>query len=108
MAAVLVSDALNDTLNDMPIRGLIATLREQASDLPLENMIQKMFVHILANRLEEGINEADKFRALLEVVLLFHRGGEWTANDTTTWTRLTGGNDASTKGLCDAIRDALA
>jgi hypothetical protein len=97
-----------DTLNDMPVREFIATLRKQATELPREQMIMTMFIHVMANRVEEQVNLVDKFRPLLEAVLMFHRGGEWTANDTTTWERLTGGNDASTKGLCDAIRDALA
>jgi hypothetical protein len=97
-----------DTLNDMPVREFIATLRKQATELPREQMIMTMFIHVMANRVEEQVNLADKFRALLEAVLMFHRGGEWTATDSTTWLRLTGTEGASTKELCDAIREALA
>lgn len=72
----------------------------------------------------DAAGEGERFRALLEArharvhpmptlqscceaVLLFHRGGPWTAEDGDRWRKLTGGTDASTKGLCDAIRVAL-
>lgn len=99
---------MSDSMSDAPIRELIASLRQQASDLPPEDMIRTMFVHVMANRMEILANEGDVMRALLEAVLLFHRGGEWSPNDSKTWLRLTGKEGASTKELCDAIRDALA
>ncbi len=40
--------------------------------------------------------------------LLFHRGGQWTPEDAAQWRMLTGGDDASTKGLCDFARAAIA
>ena len=43
----------------------------------------------------------------LQLVLLFHRGGAWTAQDGEKWTRITGSSLASTKSLCDHIRDVI-
>lgn len=46
---------------------------------------------------------------LAEATLLFHRGGPWTADDMLLWRDLVGQEfDPHTKGLCDAIRKALA
>jgi hypothetical protein len=41
---------------------------------------------------------------LAAAVLLFHRGGEWTAQDRVAWQVLTGSEDATTKSLCDFAR----
>jgi hypothetical protein len=45
---------------------------------------------------------------LAAAVLLFHRGGEWTAQDKIAWQVLTGNEDASTKSLCDFARKVVA
>ncbi len=44
----------------------------------------------------------------LEAVLLFHAGGPWDGASAQRWRDLTGGDNASTKGLCDVVRAALA
>jgi len=49
-----------------------------------------------------SISRAEK---LARAVLLFHRGGEWTAYDREMWIVLTGQHDATTKTLCDLARE---
>jgi hypothetical protein len=46
-------------------------------------------------------------RAALEAVLLFHSGGPWTHERRTRWQFLTGYAEATTKILCDVVREAL-
>jgi predicted NUDIX family NTP pyrophosphohydrolase len=41
---------------------------------------------------------------LAAAVLLFHRGGPWTAEDQAAWVALTGTPDVTTKALCDFAR----
>lgn len=48
------------------------------------------------------------YRLALEAVLLFHEGGEWDASRRAAWTLLTGQEEATTKGLCNTVRAALA
>lgn len=47
-------------------------------------------------------------RDALTAVLLFHSGGEWTADKAGVWLRITGTREATTKVLCDHVRSALA
>lgn len=43
-----------------------------------------------------------------KATLLFHRGLEdWNTDGAPTWAKLTGGREATTKGLCDCIRAAI-
>lgn len=44
----------------------------------------------------------------LEAVLLFHSGGPWDAAKRELWDRLSHGNEATTKSLCDIARAAIA
>jgi hypothetical protein len=44
----------------------------------------------------------------LRLVLLFHTGGDWTAERRAEWLRITGSTEATTKVLCDHVRSALA
>jgi hypothetical protein len=44
---------------------------------------------------------------LARAVLLFHRGGPWTAEDAATWRSVAGSEDASTRALCDLARRLL-
>lgn len=41
---------------------------------------------------------------LARAVLLFYRGGPWTAWDREVWRELTGSSDATNKTLCDLAR----
>jgi hypothetical protein len=41
---------------------------------------------------------------LARAVLLFHRGGRWTAGDTEMWETLTGELQVTTKVLCNLAR----
>lgn len=50
---------------------------------------------------------ADCYRAALELPLLFHGGGPWDDAKRLRWVELTGNREATTKVLCDAIREAL-
>jgi hypothetical protein len=45
---------------------------------------------------------------LAAAVILFHRGGEWTFQDSIAWQRLTSNEDVTTKSLCDFARKVLA
>ncbi len=47
-------------------------------------------------------------RATLEAVLLFHSGSPWTPEKQAQWKTLTGADEATTKVLCDQVREALA
>jgi hypothetical protein len=53
------------------------------------------------------MNHEELVNALL-MVLLFHRGGPWTAADSDAWVALGGGADVTTRALCDRIRAVLA
>jgi len=57
-------------------------------------------------------NDTDVFvptlTQVVEAMLLFHRGGPWTAADGRHWAFLTGTEEATTRNLCDAARAALA
>jgi hypothetical protein len=44
---------------------------------------------------------------LARAVLLFHRGGEWTADNKAEWEALTGSTEATTRTLCDVAREML-
>jgi hypothetical protein len=43
----------------------------------------------------------------LKALLLFHRGGPWTATDAAEWLRLTESPEATAKALCDRARKVL-
>jgi len=47
-------------------------------------------------------------RDALALVLLFHRGGPWSAESRAEWFRITGSHDATTRVMCDTVRAALA
>lgn len=60
------------------------------------------------------LDEMRKQRAALELVLLFHRGGEWRRGEDAAWLnfqRLAGvetpSADATSKVLCDVVRRVL-
>lgn len=53
------------------------------------------------------LKERDRYRAALELPLLFHGGGVWDDAKRLRWADLTGNREATTKVLCDAIREAL-
>jgi hypothetical protein len=41
---------------------------------------------------------------IARLVLLFHRGGPWAAEDSQAWQKITGNLDVTTKSLCDFVR----
>lgn len=43
----------------------------------------------------------------LELPLLFHSGGAWDDDKRARWKAITGSDDASTKAMCDHIRETL-
>lgn len=49
---------------------------------------------------------AAKHRNLLRACLLLHRGGSWGARESALWKQLTGKAEATSRNLCDAIREA--
>ena len=60
------------------------------------------------NRAKRLERERDKFRELLELPLLFHKGSPFLPLDKYRWLRITGGNECTTKVMCDTIRAGLA
>lgn len=53
------------------------------------------------------MEEAEPIDAL-RAVLLFHESGPWTDEKRRMWFDLTGRHEATTKALCDFVREALA
>lgn len=49
----------------------------------------------------------DRLRNACRAVLLFHSSGPWDETKARRWRDLTGQTDATTKSLCDAVREAL-
>jgi glycosyltransferase A (GT-A) superfamily protein (DUF2064 family) len=52
-------------------------------------------------------NELERLRDALNLVLMFHSGGEWTTADRAQWKHVTGSDEATTKVLCDHIRKVM-
>jgi hypothetical protein len=44
---------------------------------------------------------------VLAAVLLFHAGGEWDNERRALWKQLTGRDEATTRALCDAVREVV-
>lgn len=53
-------------------------------------------------------NDLSDAALLARAVLLYHRGGPWTAEDAGTWLGLTGSPEATTRALCDLARRVRA
>lgn len=51
--------------------------------------------------------ERGRLRDALAAVLLLHGAPSWGDTEKRRWRELTGGDNASTRGLCDAVRAAL-
>lgn len=51
--------------------------------------------------------EQDKLIRACKATLLFHRGGAWTPEVRVEWQLLTNKAEATTKSLCDFIREVL-
>lgn len=49
---------------------------------------------------------AARHRNLLRAVLLFYSGGGWDEDQARRWRELTGKTEATTRALCDAIRES--
>ena len=49
----------------------------------------------------------DKAYDMLEAVLLFHSGGHWDKERRDRWRMLVGEKEASTRIMCDKIRELL-
>lgn len=43
----------------------------------------------------------------LRAVLIFHHGGEWTAENRKAWRSMTSTTEATSRNLCDCVRSAL-
>ena len=52
-------------------------------------------------------NENQQLRDALRLPLLFHKGGEWKAEDKELWFDITKSTEATTKVMCDHIRKVL-
>ena len=52
--------------------------------------------------------QVERMRDALNLVLLFHGGGEWGVEARAQWRAVTGGDDATTRALCDHIRQTIA
>lgn len=60
-----------------------------------------------AQLLVRAVNAHPALLAAVEATLLFHSGGHWDAAKAARWKDLTGGDDATTRALCDLARAAL-
>jgi hypothetical protein len=47
-------------------------------------------------------------RDALELVLMFHEGGSWSSEKSKRWDELSGNREATTRTLCDCVRESLA
>ncbi len=56
--------AVNDDMNTMPIRDLIAQVRERVRALPPEQLVITLVMNCMCNRLEQESDRADKFEKL--------------------------------------------
>jgi hypothetical protein len=54
-----------------------------------------------------GVSQVTAIDDACRAVLMFHEGGEWTAERRAEWKRITGSDEATTKVLCDHIRLVL-
>ena len=62
-----------------------------------------------AELLVKRANLHDEFVDACKAVLLFHSGVPWDYKAKAEWSKLVGpDNEATTRGLCDSIRDVLA
>ncbi len=52
--------------------------------------------------------DRERLLKVVNAMLMFHRGGEWTVDDRAKWTELTGATECTTKSLCDFARAQLA
>jgi len=59
---------------------------------------------MMGRQIDVDIGQISNAERLARAVLLFHRGGSWTAADRKTWKDLTGEDETSTKSLCDFAR----
>ena len=53
----------DDNLATVPIRELITSFRKQIEDLPIEKLIDKLFLSTITNRLEAQADEIDALSA---------------------------------------------
>lgn len=57
---------------------------------------------------DKKANECTALRNALKAVLIFHGGGPWTTEQQMKWADHAAGREATTKVLCDIVREALA
>lgn len=58
--------------------------------------------------LQRSNNDRDALLKVVNALLMFHSGREWTVDDRAEWTALTGATECTTKSLCDFARSQLA
>ena len=56
------------------------------------------------SRFDVDIGQLSNAERLAQAVLLFHRGGPWTAADREMWKAITGEDEATTRTLCGFAR----
>jgi len=66
--------------------------------------------HVLCPECSDGmlLEQNVELREALEAVLLFHSPPPWEEAKRARWQELTGKDEATTKVLCDRIREVLA
>lgn len=50
----------NDDMRTMPVRDLIAKIREKVREMPPEMMLQQLIIGVLIGRLEDEADRADR------------------------------------------------
>ena len=68
-------------------------------------MTQDMEDFSRRNREKLADDQIERLLGACAAVLMFFHGGEWTAERRAEWKRITGSDEATTKVLCDHIRN---
>lgn len=77
---------------------LIARLREACSYTYCEGC---------QNERSDAADEIERLRKLAKLPLLFYRAGYWTSREAVEWESITGEHEATTRIMCDTIRNGL-
>jgi len=67
---------------------------------------KKRLIASQAEMLREELIRIHKLKAALQLVLLFHQG-VWDDKNKKMWSKITGGKEATTRVMCDFVREAL-
>lgn len=61
----------------------------------------------LGKRIDRAVEQRRMLKDIAKATLLFHSGSPWSAAKSEEWKQLTGRDEATTRQLCDFIREQL-